>query len=130
MTSEEACQLAWYAGASDKLRSIGFYEYNPLLDDRGQTAMVVATMIWYFIEGYSHRLGDLDFTSTSFTKYVVTFEQKSNTQMVFYKHNTSGKWWIMIDNESYIFPCSYEDYQMAMNGDMPNRWLSVVARLI
>lgn len=130
LTSEEACQLAWYAGASDKLRSIGFYEYNPLLDDRGQTAMLIATMIWYFIEGYSHRLGDLDFTSTSFTKYVVTFERRSNTQMVFYKHNTSGKWWIMIDNESYIFPCSYEDYQMAMNGDMPNRWLSVVARLI
>ncbi|HSK12544.1 MAG TPA: hypothetical protein VK907_04965, partial [Phnomibacter sp.] len=45
-----ACQICWYAGLSNKLSSIGFYEYNPLEDSKGQTASVIATMIWYLVE--------------------------------------------------------------------------------
>lgn len=46
LTGEEACQLCWYAGQSEKLSSAGFYEYNPELDDaHHKTASVIATMI-------------------------------------------------------------------------------------
>ena len=54
---EEACQIARYAGLSDKLTSIGFYELNPELDYNGQTAHLTAQMIWYFIEGFYQRKG-------------------------------------------------------------------------
>jgi len=43
---EEACQIVRYAGISDKLTSIGFYEINPRFDHHGQTAHLVAQMIW------------------------------------------------------------------------------------
>ncbi|MDX5438651.1 MAG: formimidoylglutamase, partial [Pontibacter sp.] len=55
LTAEEACQICWYAGLNDQLTSLGIYEYNPEADERELTAMTIATMIWYFIEGYYHR---------------------------------------------------------------------------
>ena len=56
LTGEEACQICWYAGLNEKLSSVGFYEYNPDKDDESKkTAAVVATMVWYFIEGFYHR---------------------------------------------------------------------------
>ena len=48
---EEACAITRYAGLSDKLSAIGFFEINPSKDKRGQTAHLVAQMVWYFIEG-------------------------------------------------------------------------------
>ena len=58
---EEICQMIRYAGLSDKLTSIGFYETNPQLDRNGQTAQLVAQMIWYFIEGFYSRPHDFPF---------------------------------------------------------------------
>jgi len=55
---EQACQISRYAGLSDKLTSIGFYETNPEKDINGQTAHSVAQMIWYFIDGYANRKND------------------------------------------------------------------------
>ena len=56
LTGEEACQLCWYAGINDKLSSIGIYEYDPAYDTVDyQSAFVISTMIWYFIEGFYHR---------------------------------------------------------------------------
>ena len=59
LSGEEACQLCWYAGLNDKLTSIGFHEYEvDRDDDRYTSAFVLATMIWYFIEGYYSRVED------------------------------------------------------------------------
>ena len=55
---EEACQICRYAGMSDKLSSIGFYEFNPAFDQNGQTAILLAQMLWCFIDGYYSRKKD------------------------------------------------------------------------
>src|SRR5690606_41527251 len=55
---DEACQLARYAGMSDKRSSIGFYEFNPTFDPMDQTAMLVSQVIWCFIAGYYNRKKD------------------------------------------------------------------------
>ena len=55
---EEACQMCRYAGMNDKLSSIGFYEFNPAFDQNGQTAMLVAQMLWYFVDGFYNRKKD------------------------------------------------------------------------
>jgi formiminoglutamase len=78
LAGEEACQICWYAGLNEKLSSIGFYEYNPEKDDEHKkTASVVATMIWYFIEGFYHRKNETNFKSNDFLKYVVSKISKS-----------------------------------------------------
>jgi formiminoglutamase len=138
LTGEEACQICWYAGLNEKLSSIGFYEYNPLFDDvHKKTASVVATMIWYFIEGYYNRKNESNFRSNDFIKYVVSMPVDPET-IQFYKSKFSEKWWMEVPypngKERYsrnsIVPCSYTDYQTALKGEIPDRYISTLAKLI
>ncbi len=134
LTGEEVCQLCWYAGLNDNLTSLGIYEYDPELDDRQLTAMTIATMIWYFIEGFYHRKNELNFSSKQFTKYAVAFNNDNPDRMIFYKSKSGEKWWLEVeplDSEkgSRIVPCSYEDYLQAIEGDVPNRWILTQARI-
>ncbi|WP_028981132.1 formimidoylglutamase [Sporocytophaga myxococcoides] len=137
LTGEEACQICWYAGLSSRLSSFGIYEYNPELDFRGQTAGVIATMVWYFIEGFYLRQEDKDLGSANFTKYIVSLQEEPH-KLVFYKNEKSEKWWLEVPYpegkskfaRNSIVPCSYADYQDANNGEIPNRWLLTHAKLI
>lgn len=138
LTGEEACQICWYAGLNEKLSSVGFYEYNPQFDDvHKKTASVVATMIWYFIEGYYHRKNEQNFKSNDFLKYSVSMPVEPEI-LTFYKSKFSEKWWMEVPypngRERYarnsIVPCSYTDYQTAIKGDVPERFISTVAKLI
>jgi formiminoglutamase len=138
LTGEEACQICWYAGLNEKLSSIGFYEYYPEFDDvHKKTASVVATMIWYFIEGYYHRKNDQNFKSNDFMKYVVSMPVEPET-LTFYKSKVSEKWWMEVPYpaglqryaRNSIAPCSYNDYQTAIKGEVPERYINTLAKLI
>lgn len=144
LTGEEACQLCWYAGLNDKLSSAGFYEYNPARDDENKkTASVVATMIWYFIEGYYHRKNEKGFRGNDYLKYVVSMPSEPEN-LTFYKSKLSEKWWLEVPYpknagsrelpEAYVrncvIPCSYSDYETATRGELPERWISTHAKLI
>lgn len=138
LSGEDACQISWYAGLNEKLSSIGFYEYDPALDDaHKKTAAVIATMIWYFIEGYNNRKNDVNFKSMDFLKYVVTLPGETDT-MAFYKSKLSDKWWMEVPypnglerySRNSIVPCSYNDYQTAINGEVPERYINTLAKLM
>ena len=126
----EACQLIRYAGMSDKMTSIGFYNYDPLSDNNGVTGYQIAQMIWYFMEGVSGRMNDIPSRDSSqFTRY--TTLQNNGHELVFYKSNKSGRWWIEVASgkfhpkyeRSYLVPCSYNDYQQALDDDLPEKWI-------
>jgi formiminoglutamase len=138
LTGEEACQVCWYAGLNEKLSSIGFYEYYPEFDDvHKKTASVVATMIWYFVEGYYHRKNDQNIKSNDFLKYVVSMPVEPET-LTFYKSKMSEKWWMEVPYptglqryaRNSIVPCSYNDYQTATKGEVPERYINTLAKLI
>lgn len=137
LTGEEACQICWYAGLNEKLSSIGFYEYNPACDDsRGKTASVIATMIWYFLEGYYHRKNETNFKSNDFLKYVVSMPVDPET-ITFYKSKVTEKWWMEVAfhrpgaryPRNTIVPCSYADYQTATKGELPERYINSLGKL-
>lgn len=138
LTAEEACQLAWYAGMNDKLTTAGIYEFNPSLDLEGNTAFVVATMVWYLIDGFNHRKGDLDFNEKYFTKYIVNIGKETDQTIVFYKSRLSEKWWMEVPyptdekrnhEQASLVPCSYSDYETAVQGELPNRWVLMHGKL-
>jgi formiminoglutamase len=138
LTGEEACQLCWYAGMNEKLSSAGFFEYNPSYDDANKkTASVIATMIWYFIEGFYHRKNEHNFKSNDFLKYVVSMPVEPET-LAFYKSKVTEKWWMEVAyhrpgaryTRNSIIPCSYSDYQTATKGEVPERYISTLAKLI
>lgn len=133
LTAEEACQLCWYAGLNDKLSSAGFYEYNPELDQRGQTAEAVATMIWYLVEGFYHRKQDLPIRDSTHVRYVVPAADRRE-DLVFYKSTLSEKWWLEVPDPKRpgplsVMPCSYQDYQQATRGELPTRWINRLGRM-
>src|SRR5579859_2747241 len=137
LTGEEACQICWYSGLNEKLSSAGFYEYNPQYDDiHKKTASVMATMIWYFVEGFYHRKQESNFKSNDFLKYVVSMPVEPET-ISFYKSKLTDKWWMEVSvsrlgakyPRNSIVPCSYADYQTATKGELPERYISALAKM-
>ncbi len=138
LTGEEACQITWYAGLNEKLSSIGFYEYDPELDDNNfKTASVIATMIWYFIEGYYNQKDHKDFKSNDYLNFVVSMPS-SPEKITFFKSKLSEKWWMEVPYpdgkakfaRNCIVPCSYNDYETANSGEIPERYVTTCAKLI
>ncbi|MBO7226980.1 MAG: formimidoylglutamase [Bacteroidales bacterium] len=136
---EEICQMARYAGMSDKLSSIGFYELNPKYENNGQTAHLVAHAIWYFIEGFYNRLSDFPYIDKqNYKRYTIPMSDES-VELVFYKSKKSDRWWIEIPCDDdmrqryarhLLVPCSYADYQQALNNEIPNRWWNFYNKLV
>ncbi len=136
---EEACAITRYAGLSDKVTSIGFYEMNPKAEKRGQTAHLVAQMIWYFIEGFYNRKKDFPFKKTTdYTKFRV-FIKDLKHEIVFYKSKKSDRWWMEVPypadkrlkfERHLVIPCSYEDYKTATKSEeVPERWIKTLDKL-
>lgn len=127
LTGEEACQLAWYAGNSPRLSVFGIFEFNPGLDYRETTGQLLGTMLWYFFEGYYHRIEDLSFSPASYKKHSVLLGPASEDEFTFFQHIVSGKWWMEVpgpDGEMEMIPCREEDYKQCQHGQVPSRWLN------
>lgn len=138
-TGDQACQLARYAAMSDKLSSIGFFEFNPSFDPSGLTAHLLAQMVWYVFEGYNSRKKDIPGRDPdSFIRYIVPMSDFSDG-IVFLKSRKTDRWWMEVicgpDNRKkysnhFIVPCTYGDYQTACNNEMPDRWWQVYQKLM
>ena len=128
LDGKEICAIARYAGISNKVSSFGIYEYLPSKDDE-ITSMLIAQMIWYFIEGYNFRVKDDNFLEdNNYQKFITLVETQ---ELVFYKSNKTGRWWIEIPFLSEVnnklkrhtlLPCTYNDYERACNQEIPERW--------
>lgn len=127
---DEACQLARYAGMSDKCSSLGIYEYNPTFDPMGQTGMLIAQMIWCFVDGFYSRKKDAPmYPKSNYIIYRTTLEAE-DYELVFVKSKKSDRWWMQVpyfgsksvNERFYLVPCRYEDYQLAVGGEMPDLW--------
>jgi arginase family enzyme len=136
---KEICQMAWYAGMSDKLTSIGVYEYDDEADRDGVGAMLLAQILWYFVEGVSQRKEDFPKASIrKYIKYTIHLNEDEH-ELIFYKSPKSDRWWVEVpypdgkDAKYFrhlIVPCTYEDYIKASNGEMPDIWWQTFQKLI
>ncbi len=137
--SEEACQIARYAGMSDKLTSFGLYEINPTLDICDQTIKLAAQIIWHFLDGFNYRKKDMPiFSKKDFVKYSVAIDDNDFNELVFYKSRKSDRWWMDIPyppnkgskyDRHHLVPCSYADYETACKKEVPDRWWRTYQKL-
>lgn len=128
LNGKEICAIARYAGISNKVSSFGIYEYKPSKDDE-ITAMLVAQMLWYFVEGVNYRVKDDDFTNdNNYQKFIALVD---DDELIFYKSTKTGRWWIEIPfitevnnklKRHTLLPCTHEDYLDACNNKVPERW--------
>lgn len=136
--AEEACQMMRYAGMNDKLSSLGIYEINPNFDVNGKTSHLAAQMIWCFMEGYYSRKNDFPGrTNPDYVRFHVVL-QDEKYEINFYKSKKSDRWWMEIpypphQNAKFerhtLIPCSYKDYELAINNEIPDRWWQTYQKL-
>jgi formiminoglutamase len=135
---EEACQIARYAGMGNDLSSIGFYDLNAFKDVYAAGAKLLSQMIWYFVDGYYNRKYDYPTTeSNDYMMYRTTFKN-SDYEILFYKNIYNERWWMEVpypkerNNQkgTFMVPCSYSDYQAALNDEIPDRWMRAYQKLL
>ncbi|MEM6515985.1 MAG: formimidoylglutamase [Bacteroidota bacterium] len=125
---KEICAISRYAGISNKVSCFGIYEYKST-KELDATPMLIAQIVWYFIEGVNCRVNDDDFSKeNTHQKFNVLIEDR---ELIFYKSLKTGRWWIEIPflpnvnnklKKHTLLPCTYEDYLEAGQGNIPERW--------
>ena len=133
-TGEEICQLAFFAGLSHRCRSLGIFDIIPQNDLQDVTAKLAAQMAWYFIEGVKRRNPDNPKDhAQNFKKYLIYFDQLHHN-LCFYKNIQTERWWMEVpsisnDNESLMISCTPDDYAMAAEQEIPDRWWKTYQRI-
>jgi len=127
-SGKEICKISRYAGISDKVSAFGIFEYKNDSQEE-KAAMLVAQMMWYFVEGLNFRSNEnLNVENENFIKYQVPID---NEVLKFYKSAITERWWIEIPfiselnnklKRHTLLPCTYQDYLQACDQNIPERW--------
>jgi formiminoglutamase len=127
-SGKEICAISRYAGISNKVSSFGIYEYIPSVEDEA-TEMLIAQIMWYFIEGVNCRIVDNNFLDIQdFQKFTVLIDDQ---ELIFLKSLKSSRWWVEIPflqnsnnklEDHSLLPCMHQDYIDANKGVIPERW--------
>lgn len=124
-SGEEACSLMQYAGMSTHVNTIGIYGYHPSKDVHQLTAMQIAQMLWYLIDGIYKSMNEVNLKENeNFIEYKLAFAQVETS---FKQSKKTGRWWMELPDGSFI-ACSYNDYIIASDNEIPERWMRAVER--
>ena len=133
--SQQMCQIARYAGISDKVNFFGVFNY---IDHNKISDKLLAEMLWYFIDGYQSRWGDFPMGSKKdYYKFTVELDN-GNHSIIFYKSHRSERWWMEVPyppkngsryERHHLVPCNKEDYDRAMKNEMPDLWWKTYQKL-
>lgn len=125
LASEEAAQLARYAGMSDRGAVFFLSGFDLSRDTTDTTRDVLAQICWYWLDGYYNRKRDWpESDRQEMTQYTVESEAWG-IDLVFHKSDRSGRWWLEAihpvreKHKNYLlYACSYDDYLQAAAGEI------------
>ena len=131
LDSKEICTLSRYAGISDRLSVVGFFD----LPNNTFFLKLFSEVLWYFIEGFHCRFDEYPIAiNDGFKKYNVSM---SDREIIFYKSTKSGRWWMEMDNKNHLdnkmksstlLSCTHQDYLDACNDILSDRWWKATKR--
>lgn len=126
LAGDEACALTRFAGAGNNLSSFGIYGYDPKKDVQEMSAKLIAQMIWYFIDGCIVRRQEASLRDRNeFLEFHVRFTANDT---LFLKSRRTNRWWMELPDGKFC-ACTFADYQLACNDEIPERWLRAQERL-
>ncbi len=129
--SEEACQLARYAGLSNRLNVFGLFGVNENVQGASISLQLAAQVIWYFIDGFLKRNPLNPGSEDGFIVYKVEISDL-NSPLIFHKNTATNQWWIevqAINSEVIYVACSEKDYLNASNNEIPQFWLKYIQKI-
>lgn len=128
----EACQIVRYLTMSDRLSSLCIHGFDTTIDDRGQTANMIAQLVWFAIEGFFARTHEYPVEVQNLRAYLVD-NTNIDSAITFYKSTKSDRWWFEVPKNLYpkhqLIACSYADYKTACDGELPDRLFNAIQRL-
>lgn len=122
---EEACQLMRYAGMG-QATTIGIFGYLPQQDVYQLTAKQISHMLWYLADGVQKGKHEEEPSAEneSFLHFKMAF---GDFDTEFLRSKITGRWWMQLPDGKFI-PCSYRDYMLASQNELPERFLRAVER--
>jgi formiminoglutamase len=132
LLAAEACKIMRYITMSDQLSSLCIHSFDSKASDQAQTNHMIAQLIWFAVEGFFARTQELPLDKKELRAYVVD-NNTLGVPISFYKSPKSDRWWFEIPKALHtkhqLLACSYRDYQIACEGDLPDRILNAINRL-
>ena len=131
LRSDEACQLANFAGLSNHMKVFGLYDSNFNNDRNGITAKLSAQIIWHFMEGVSYRQIAENQNHKNYETYKVEIKNLDRP-LVFMKDIQTDQWWIEItayNGRKLKRACSESDYIHAKRDEIPDIWLKNIQKM-
>jgi len=132
----QICQMAKYAGISDKMSCVGVFDILP--NHNVASSNLLAQIIWYFIDGYSMRIGDFPIGSKkNYKKFYVHLDDFED-DLIFYKSDKSNRWWLEVQysaesgskyDRHKLVPCNKEDYENALKDNIPDLWWKTLKKI-
>ena len=127
--AEEICQLAHYMGAASRLEACFLYGYPKKITHRQIITSLIAQTLWHLFESLSalhyEDPGSKHSQNCLFTTKEVYIGDHDHI-LYFVTSNQTGRWWIKIDGLegiTHYIPCMYNDYSLALQGELPLVWL-------
>jgi arginase family enzyme len=131
LRSEEACQLAKYAGLSNRLKVFGLFDVLTENDQNDLTVKLAAQIIWYFLEGFINRDNEKPDSNENCVMFQVEVEGVDKP-IVFYRNSITNQWWIEVETDEKVklhFACSEKEYVLASNNEIPGLWLNYIQKI-
>jgi hypothetical protein len=133
LAGDEICQLAFFAGHSNRIKSFGIFDFAPKNDQRNITGKLAAQIIWYYLEGTANAIHEEpDANPENFIKYLI-HNNFTNQNIAFFKSNITNRWWMEITftepARTILLACSETDYELACQQDIPDRWWRTFHRI-
>lgn len=119
---EEICLLMRFCGMASNVKTLGIYGYYSVLDKNEKNAMLIAQMLWHFVEGihFKQQEGNFD-NEKDFEMHFTTFNE---IKTIFYQNKLTKRWWMEHGQNKKKIPCSYNDYLLVTQNEIPDRWLN------
>ena len=131
--AEEACQIGHYAGMADQLKIAAFFNLIPRLDHDDLSSKLMAQVVWHFLEGfYAKNMESPNNQADEFNEFLLEIDD-IDLPLTFYQSKKTGRWWMKIadqeDSIERIVSCTEEDYKLAAQNEIPDRWWRNIRKL-
>ena len=126
--AEEMCMLTRYIGVSSHLEVCFLYGFPKNIESSHITTKLLAQILWHLFESLSSGHNEDPIQPNQhklFTAKEVYIGDQDHV-LHFLHSSQTGRWWIKLGVEeelSYFIPCMYEDYALALKGELPVTWL-------
>ena len=114
-----------FAGMSGLANTMGIYGYNYEQDISDLTAKQISHMLWYLCDGIQKSKSESPLEQReNFNEFKLMF---ADFETMFLQSKKTQRWWMELPDKTFV-ACSDADYTIALNNEIPERWLRAVER--